>query len=104
MKLNFNRFSGMLMLWCLGGGTGQFVASFVFKGHYLDLAGAIFMTVGAGLFTLSLICLGINYLEVKNGKDDPSSEIHMRLIMGLYVFSIIAIVVMLILGEAVRFW
>ena len=104
MKLNLNRLSGMIMLFCLGSAASMFVSSFLLRGHYHDLAGAICNLVGASLFTIALICWGINALEVKNGKDDPSNELHTKFILGINAFTILTLVVMMILGESIRFW
>jgi riboflavin transporter FmnP len=104
MELNMNQFSGILMGYCLGAATSMFVGSFLLKGHYHILAGSIFDIVGSSLLIVAVLSVLINAQVTKKGKESPSSETINQFVTGFFILTIITLVVMLILGETVRFW
>jgi hypothetical protein len=104
MKLNLNRFSGIMVIFFLGGACASFPASFLFRANYDDITGSVFTILGASFLMVAAFFILINATETKNGKSDMPENITMKFIFGLLGLTIVTGVVMVILGEFVRFW
>ncbi|UYP45883.1 hypothetical protein NEF87_002168 [Candidatus Lokiarchaeum ossiferum] len=103
MKLNLNRLSGILMLYCMGGACACFPAVFIFRANYDPMAGSIFTIVGGSLLIVSAIFLLINSTEAKSNKVDLDDQKRTQIVYGLMALTVITVVVMFLLGEIIRF-
>ena len=104
MKLNLNRFSGIMVIFFLGGACASFSASFLFRANYDDITGSVFTILGASFLMVAAFFIMINAAETKNGKSDMPEKITMNIVFGLLGLTIVTGVVMVILGEFIRFW
>ena len=101
MKLNLNLPSGILFLYFLGGATASLPASFIFKANYEAEAGAIFQLLGGIFLLVAALFLWINIGQSKESKVEDVKQ--WDIVKILFVISVVSIVVMIILGETVRF-
>lgn len=104
MKLNLNRFSGIMMLFFFGASCASFPPSFILRGNHDEIGGLVFMILGGSFLIIGAIFLIINAGEAKKNKSDLSESKKMQLILGLLALTVLTMLVMYILGEYVRFY